>query len=112
MKQSSKQPSSTSIEPSIDGIGGHTVGTTGSVAMAASTTTTGGGGGGGDLITNDIIEFQFKKLEFNIDELYDNQFSSFLHIPLPNAINRVDNGSLILGELCKIFQVIFLHGFH
>lgn len=54
---------------------------------------------------NNPIEFKFKKLEFDIEELYSNQYSSFLHIPLPNAINRVDNGSLIIGELCKIFQV-------
>jgi hypothetical protein len=51
------------------------------------------------------LDFKFKKYDLNIEELLSNQFSSFNHVPLASAINRVDNGSLIIGELCKIFQV-------
>jgi hypothetical protein len=51
------------------------------------------------------VDFRFKKYDLNIEELLSNQFSSFNHVPLASAVNRVDNGSLIIGELCKIFQV-------
>jgi hypothetical protein len=52
-------------------------------------------------------DFKFKKIDLDLDEFLANQTSSFSQIPLQNAINRVDNGSLIIGELCKIFQVSY-----
>jgi hypothetical protein len=62
----------------------------------------------GDLLDSD---FKFKKLDIDLDQFLANQTSSFSQIPLQNAINRVDNGSLIIGELCKIFQVSSCHIF-
>jgi hypothetical protein len=62
----------------------------------------------GDLLDSD---FKFKKLDIDLDQFLANQTSSFSQIPLQNAINRVDNGSLIIGELCKIFQVSICHIF-
>jgi hypothetical protein len=58
------------------------------------------------LSSENDFNFRFQKLSVDIDHLLANK-ASFAHIPFQNAVNRVDNGSLIIGELCKIFQVKF-----
>ena len=49
-------------------------------------------------------EHIFTKTEIDHKRLISNQ-SSFSQIPITFARERADNGSLILCELCKIFQV-------
>lgn len=40
---------------------------------------------------------------FNVDSLRSK--SSFRHIPMDDAITRIDNGTLLMSEVTKIFQV-------
>lgn len=54
-------------------------------------------------------EHIFTKTEFDHNRLMSNQ-SSFSQVPMKRAGERADSGSLIIGELCKIFQVIFPSG--
>lgn len=40
--------------------------------------------------------------DFNVDRL--NNKSSFNHIPMDTMISRVDNGTVLMSEMAKIFQ--------
>jgi len=48
-------------------------------------------------------DFVFAKCYVDIEKLTTNK-TSFSQVPLKTSINRVDNGSSIISELCKIFQ--------
>lgn len=49
-------------------------------------------------------EHLFTKADIDLKKLTANK-SSFAHIPIKEAGERADNGTIIIGELCKIFQV-------
>jgi hypothetical protein len=50
-------------------------------------------------------EHLFTKADIDLKKLTTNK-ASFTHVPMKAAEDRADNGSIIIGELSKIFQVI------
>ena len=60
--------------------------------------TFGGGTGNGSAITTVIAD----STDFNEDLI--NNKSSFSHIPMDTVIQRVDNGTVLMAEMAKIFQ--------
>lgn len=52
-----------------------------------------------DTIITDVFS---DSVDFNVDTI--NNKSSFNHIPMDTAISRVDNGTVLMAEMAKIFQ--------